>query len=224
MNSKQDLQGVRTAADIERKYSFGKKFQEILGIATDARDQVDKVSSSVTKLDQRYTEMYRDAESIRTTVSAIEEVVNKSVDTEELQNATREIRSELTQFADRVDLTFEAINKYIEDQPESTYGFIRQGFFDTETGKPIVGIAIGQDLKSTTVNIDGKDYQLLDRAQACAFYTAERVSFRINGNEVAYVSQGKLFISEAQIVQTITVGEWQQSHSDSGFVIQYIGG
>lgn len=36
--SKQDRQGVRTAADLERKYRFGKSFAEVLGIAEEARE------------------------------------------------------------------------------------------------------------------------------------------------------------------------------------------
>lgn len=35
--SKMDLHGVRTAADVERKYNFGKSFAEVMGIATDAQ-------------------------------------------------------------------------------------------------------------------------------------------------------------------------------------------
>ena len=35
--SKMDLHGVRTAADVERKYNFGKTFAEVMGIANDAQ-------------------------------------------------------------------------------------------------------------------------------------------------------------------------------------------
>lgn len=36
--SKQDRQGVRTPADLERKYKFGQSFAEAMGIATDANE------------------------------------------------------------------------------------------------------------------------------------------------------------------------------------------
>jgi hypothetical protein len=36
--AKMDLHGVRTAADVERKYNFGKSFAEVMGIATDAQN------------------------------------------------------------------------------------------------------------------------------------------------------------------------------------------
>lgn len=56
--SKQDRQGVRTAADVERKYNFGKSFSEVMGIAEEAKriaqeaesNQVDLTSEQVFNL------------------------------------------------------------------------------------------------------------------------------------------------------------------------------
>ncbi len=49
--SKQDLQGARTAADIERKYNFGKRFGEVFELL----DQADKnVSETVCSVDVEY--------------------------------------------------------------------------------------------------------------------------------------------------------------------------
>lgn len=45
--SKQDGAAVRTAADLERKYQFGKRFTEIMGIANDARGSVSKLESEI---------------------------------------------------------------------------------------------------------------------------------------------------------------------------------
>lgn len=107
-----------------------------------------------------------------------------------------------------------------------TEGFIRQGFIDYDaSGAPVIGIAIGQNLRSTTVTIEGQELEQLDSAQSCAFYTADRVSFRIGGNEVAYVSNRKLYILAAQITGSLTIGEWLFTHDDiSGLVVRYTGG
>ena len=51
--SKQDRQGVRTAADIERKYNFGKSFSEIMGVATDAQEMAQEASNAVGNLDSK---------------------------------------------------------------------------------------------------------------------------------------------------------------------------
>ena len=104
-------------------------------------------------------------------------------------------------------------------------GFIRQGFIETDaSGMPIIGIAIGQNLRSTTVTIEGQELEQLDSAQSCAFYTADKVSFRIGGNEVAYVSNRRLYIVDAQITGSLTVGDWLMTHDNSGLTLQWIGG
>lgn len=49
MSEKQDRQGVRTAADLERKYkmNWGKPFAELTGISKDVRQQVDRVETEL---------------------------------------------------------------------------------------------------------------------------------------------------------------------------------
>lgn len=102
-----------------------------------------------------------------------------------------------------------------------TEGYIRQGFIDyDEDGAPIIGIAIGQNLKSTTVVIDGEEYQHLDRAQSCAFYTAEKVSFRVNGVEVAYVSNKKLYIHDVEITGSVIFNSKWMLNTIDGFEIR----
>lgn len=75
MSSRQDRAAPRTAMDIERKYSFGKKFSEILGLIDDSRDKVDSVESSLKdEIKKTETALKRDAESIVAT--AKEELSN----------------------------------------------------------------------------------------------------------------------------------------------------
>ena len=106
-----------------------------------------------------------------------------------------------------------------------TEGYIRQGFIDyDEHGVPILGVAIGQNLKSTTVTVDGQTVEQFDSAQSCAFYTSEKVSFRIGGNEVAYISNRKLYILDAEVTGSLTVGGWLMSHGIAGLTLRYIGG
>ena len=95
----------------------------------------------------------------------------------------------------------------------TTEGFIRQGFIDYDAdGMPIIGIAIGQGLRSTTETIGGVEYEHIDSTQNCAFYTSERVSFRINGREAAYLSNQRLYIADAQVVGSLVLGDgWEVS-------------
>lgn len=107
----------------------------------------------------------------------------------------------------------------------STEGYIRRGFVDyDENNVPIVGIAIGQGLKSTAVTINGTEYQQIDNTASCAFYTATKVSFRINGQEVAYVSNRKLYIGDVEITGSVVLGSKWQISTNGGLTIKWIGG
>lgn len=70
MSEKHDRTAARTAADIERKYSFGKKFSEILGLIDDSRDKVDSVESKLTGKIDTATTLARSAEVIAATAKA----------------------------------------------------------------------------------------------------------------------------------------------------------
>lgn len=78
MSIKQDRATARTATDIERKYSFGKKFSEILGLIDDSRKKVDSVASELhDEIKQTATELSRDTESINI---AVKQITDNGVD------------------------------------------------------------------------------------------------------------------------------------------------
>lgn len=52
MNEKQDISSARTPTDLERKYDFDKRFAEVFGIATDAREAAEEAQKSVDGLTQ----------------------------------------------------------------------------------------------------------------------------------------------------------------------------
>lgn len=107
-----------------------------------------------------------------------------------------------------------------------TSGYIKSGFIDyDENGVPIIGIAIGQNLRSVTVTMsDGTAVEKIDGTQNCAFYTSNKLSFRINGQEVAYLSNSKLYIHNVEITgRAVLGGSWELS-THQGFMIKWIGG
>lgn len=74
MSVKQDRTAARTAADIERKYSFGKKFSEILGLIDESREKVDSVESDLrSEITRTETELKRDAEKIEVSVTKMKQ-------------------------------------------------------------------------------------------------------------------------------------------------------
>ncbi len=91
MSVKQDRTGARTAADLERKYNFGRTFREILGLIDDSRDKVEKAESSLrSEITQQVTSLRRDTETI--VANAKKEVKNElEGDISELESKFAEI-------------------------------------------------------------------------------------------------------------------------------------
>lgn len=120
-----------------------------------------------------------------------------------------------------------ALGGSLESYQTRTEGYIRQGFIGYEEDgiTPQIGIAIGRNLSSTTVTLeDGQTLEQLKSDQSCAFYTDRKMSFRIGGEEVAYVSDRKLYILDAEITGSLTVGDWLISHGTAGLTLRCIGG
>ena len=126
--------------------------------------------------------------------------------------------SDIQADVDKVDADFSAYKTDVQ-------GYIRQGIIgEDENGLPIIGIAIGQNLRSLgKQTVDGVSYDVLDNKQSCAFYTSTGISFRLGGKEVAYLTNEREFITDLVVGGTLTLGEWQISDSN-GFTIKWIGG
>lgn len=109
MSDKQDRQGVRSASQLEQKYQFGKKFSEILGIANDAREKVDSVTSELrNEITENYTSIVRDTEQI--VLSALENY-SKTDDAEELR---RKVESDLRIMAEKISMNFSSTEEKLK--------------------------------------------------------------------------------------------------------------
>jgi hypothetical protein len=175
------------------------------------------------------------------------EVINSEIDVLQMEMNSKygAISTEWGAFQENIDTTIEAtasevIQKLNYDSKIETLeteaagfseyivrteGYIKSGFIEyDDSGVPIIGIAIGQGLTSTKVTVNGEEYDQFDASQSCAFYTAQKVSFRIHGQEVAYVSNSKLYINDVEITGSIVLGGKWLVTTTNGFKIQWIGG
>lgn len=207
-----NIGGGTSDGDNDEQASLANSYRElrslIINTAEIVRGEMDKLS---TQLNSRY-------EAISSEWGTYQENMSSSIE------ATAEGILQSYGYDAKIETLQEAavgFSQYII----TTEGFIKQGFIDYDANNiPIIGIAIGQGLTTTKVTINGEEYEQIDDTQSCAFYTADRVSFRINGQEVAYISNRKLYIHDVEITGTVVLkGEWSIDPT-VGLLIQWIGG
>lgn len=110
MSAKQDRQGVRTASDLEQKYNFDKTFAELMGIATDARNKVDSVESTLrNEMKEQYTSISRDTEKI--VMEALEEYVK----TGDLEEYKQTLQSQFKIMADQISATASSTEEQVSE-------------------------------------------------------------------------------------------------------------
>ena len=104
----------------------------------------------------------------------------------------------------------------IQNQINNTNAYIKTGLLDTdESDNPIYGLEIGQ-----TTSKDGTE-----TFSKFARFTSNRLSFYDNGStEVAYISDYKLYITNAQVTDTLILGGYKlEFNGNSGLYFKWIG-
>ena len=112
MSAKQDRQGVRTAADIERKYNlrWEESFADLMGVSKDTRQNVDRVESEMrSEMEQQLTSITRDSERI--IMAALENYVETG-DYDSFRQATE---TELAVMAGKISMNFEEMTTQVTD-------------------------------------------------------------------------------------------------------------
>ena len=89
---------------------------------------------------------------------------------------------------------------------------------------PTIGIAIGQDIQTTgTQSVDGKTYDVIDTSHNMSVWTSKKLSFYVEGAEIAYFSNGALHVGHVELDRITAAGKWDVSFSD-GVAFKWIGG
>ena len=96
----------------------------------------------------------------------------------------------------------------IGEDVRKTNAYIRRGLLDEDGA--VYGIEVGE------TNEDGKFNHY-------ARFTAGKLSFFDNGNEVAYISKNRLYITDATFLGTVLFGNYKADTSD-GLAFLWVGG
>ena len=112
MSAKQDRQGVRTAADIERKYNlrWEESFADLMGVSKDTRQNVARVESELrSDMEVQLTSITRDSERI------IMAALESYVETSDFDSFQQTVESELTVMAEKISMNFESTTTQVTD-------------------------------------------------------------------------------------------------------------
>ena len=160
MSVKQDRGLARTVQDIERKYSFGKSFADILGLVNESRDRVNSVESSMrNEMKEQSTILMRDAQQI--IMKAAEEISGDIADVDErVTNLSKEV--ELKIDADAVNIIVEEeISKGVDRvETETGYRFDSDGMNISKSGEEMSNTL---DHKGMYVKKSGENILVADK-------------------------------------------------------------
>lgn len=126
--------------------------------------------------------------------------------------------SEIQANTNRVEVDFAAYKTDVE-------GYIRQGIVGYDGTTPIIGIAIGQDIRTTQTGVETERgvFDEIDKSSNMSVWTTEKLSFYIGGQEAAYFSNGKLTVAQIATDRITGSGKWDVSFT-SGVKYKWIGG
>lgn len=104
-------------------------------------------------------------------------------------------------------------------------GYIRQGIVGYDGVTPIIGIAIGQDIRTTQTGVETEQgvFDVIDKRSNMSVWTTEKLSFYIGGQEAAYFSNGKLTVAQIATDRLTGAGKWDISFT-GGVKFKWIGG
>ena len=156
MSVKQDRSYARTAQDIERKYSFGKTFAEMLGLINENRDKVDTVESSLRdEIKEQTTTLRRDSQEI---VLEAKERLTQSI---------ADVSNSVADLSSKVEMKLDAEAVRVEIEKEISDGVDRvvtkTGYVFNEDGISISkeGEEIKNKLDNTGMYVKKQDEEIL---------------------------------------------------------------
>lgn len=103
-------------------------------------------------------------------------------------------------------------------------GYIHIGLINLPNGVQKLGLAIGTDIREEiTTDAEGNEVVVLRDVPQAAAFTSERLSFFLNNSEVAYISNGMLYITDARVTKNLRLGDVTMTNRPGGIVdLRYV--
>lgn len=172
---------------------------DIDGKINAANGRIDETDGKVSNLEEgidlanaRIGEAEDALETAKTELNNIIHTVSTSVS--EVDKLLESAKSQLQGGIDDLEFALEGLRQVVV----GVTAYVKSGLlYYTDAGIPVYGIEIGQEVEANGTTVFNK----------FARFTSEKLSFYdANGNEVAYISDKKLYIGQAEITISLKVG------------------
>ena len=123
-------------------------------------------------------------------------------------------------FYSNLSSNIEALSNSFSAYKVGTEAYIKTGIVYYDGATPIYGVAVGQNL--TTREVDGET--IVEQNNFRATFTATKLSFWQDDQEVAYVSNNQLYITSINVTGSLVLdGKWQITAGNNNLSIQWVG-
>lgn len=224
-NAKAELSGSIDTAKNELSGDINNAKSELTGMVeevdddlqntkTDVNGRIDDTNGSVAGLGDRLNDANSSIAEVDKDLQDSKEVINESI--QGVQESVTGVNALLEDAKAMLNGSIEDLEAYITELQQVIIGvtaYIKSGLlYYTEAEIPVYGIEVGQSVKDeVTGEVVFNKY---------ARFISEKLSFYDNnGNEVAYISDKKLFIRQAEITIALKIGGLIDLVMDNGDVV-----
>ena len=191
-------------------------------VSSNLKEDIDRIDVGMDSANGILIDLRDDVLELGSKVEVLKDITGSYVAESDFGEYKAEINNQLVQSV--IDLTNyitsreEIITNNLDSYRQEVAGFIRQGIIYYDGNEPKIGIAIGTDLSTTT--IDGQ--VVIEKRGYLTTLTSDKLSFWVNDVEVAYVSNDKLYIANAELLGELLQGNWKVS-TTNGWTLEWRG-
>lgn len=196
-NNRTILLNIQTLED-----SMKDEFQRVDGAASDLFTEIERVDASTNTLSGTVGRLETNTQSLSDSIGDLE------TNAQNLSNTVGQIADSTASMAETVDALYAATAE--------TNAYIKTGMlYEDEHGIPVYGLEVGQ-----TNDVNGENV-----FTKFARFSSDRLSFYDrNDTEVAFISDYRLYISNAEVTGALTLTGKFKIFYDHGLAFQWIGG
>lgn len=230
-SAKEELSGSIDSAKSELSGSIDNAKSELTGMVeevdedlqttkTDVNGRIDDTNGSVAGLGAGLNDANSRIAEVDQDLQDTKEVINDSI--QGVQDRVTGVNALLEDAKAQLKGSIDDLEIYVAGMKQAIIGvtaYLKSGLiYTTDAGIPVYGLEIGQ-----TVRDEVAGTEVFNKY---ARFTSEKLSFYdSNGNEVAYISDKKLFIKQAEITVAFKIGGLMDLVMDNGDVVtKWVGG